>query len=957
MRKFYLLLVVSLLTLGASAQVTTIPSIPTADQPCTIIFNAAEGDQGMKGYAGNDVYAYTGVLTNLSTGNTDWRYVVETSWTDNPDSCLMTKTGPNTYELTMKPSIRDFYGVPVTETIQQMAFVFRNSTASVSGRAAGGGNINVTVYPQGLNISFINPPTSFTLVNNNQAIPVKVSATFNDSIRLFLNHVKIASTIADSLLDTVYATNSIVDTLIATAYHTLNSVTDSVSDTISYLVTGNTQYKTLPKGVHDGINYIDDSTVTFVLFAPYKKTVYLIGDFNNWTPGNNYLMYEDTGTVLNPLKYDFVNDSAGVMFHAYKTMYKDSARFWITIHGLIPQKEYIFQYLIDGSIRIADPYVEKISDPDYDSQIPSYIYPNLIAYPSNKTTGIAGVIQTDQTPYQWQVTNFVKPNQNNLVIYELLIRDFSALQDIQTVMDSLPYLKRLGVNAIELMPFSQFDGNDSWGYNPSFYFAPAKAYGTREAYKQFIDACHLDSIAVIQDMVLDFSTNNSPLTQMYFANGNPTAQNPWYDVTSPNTSYVYGNVFNHDSPYTKALCDSITSFWMTNYKIDGFRFDFVKGWTNTFGEGTPYDSARISNVEQIASHMWKVDPNAYVILELFTAANEETLLANYGTMIWNDMNGNYESASISKNNLGSGWNIVGTSYQSLGYSKPNAISYMESHDQERIMVFNLELGASAGLYHIRDTTTALKRMELDNAFFLTVPGPKMIWQFGELGYDTSINYNSRVGYKPVLWQYYKLPNRKHLYDVVSALNKLKATYPVFSTTNFTMNVSDALKNIELVGNDTTIEVVGNFDVESGQISVQFPSDGIWHDYFTGDTINVPNSLTYLFTLNPGEYRMYSNYSLIGQGNLATAVQQVTMENQVQVYPNPFGSALYVESTGSVVKDISIYNIQGEEVIHYSGGNTVNSIYTIDTSALQPGMYFVNISLNNGTPVIKKIIKN
>ena len=235
----------------------------------------------------------------------------------------------------------------------------------------------------------------------------------------------------------------------------------------------------------------------------------------------------------------------------------------------------------DNSIRVVllpEPaYSEKISDPNYDSQIPEYIYPNLIAYPTGKTSGIAGVIQTAQTPYPWQVTNFVKPNPNNMVVYELLIRDFTSNKNIKTVTDTIAYLKRLGVNAIELMPFSQFDGNDSWGYNPSFYFAPAKAYGTRDDYKQFIDICHQNGIAVIQDMVLDFSTGNSPLVQMYYSNGNPTPQNPWYDVASPNTSYVYGNVFNHNSPYTRALTDSITSFWMNEYKIDGFRFDLSRG--------------------------------------------------------------------------------------------------------------------------------------------------------------------------------------------------------------------------------------------------------------------------------------------------------------------------------------------------------------------------------------------
>ena len=111
----------------------------------------------------------------------------------------------------------------------------------------------------------------------------------------------------------------------------------TAADTVTYMVKGTTQSAPMPLGVHDGINYIDDNTVTFVLLAPYKQFIYLLGDFNNWTPDNSSnLMYKDSN---------------------------DTTRFWITINGLTKGKEYIFQYFIDGTIRIADPYCEKISDP------------------------------------------------------------------------------------------------------------------------------------------------------------------------------------------------------------------------------------------------------------------------------------------------------------------------------------------------------------------------------------------------------------------------------------------------------------------------------------------------------------------------------------------------------------------------------------------------------------------
>src|SRR5690554_7605996 len=107
------------------------------------------------------------------------------------------------------------------------------------------------------------------------------------------------------------------------------------------------------------------------------------------------------------------------------------------------------------------------------------------------------------------------PEVDKLVVYELLIRYFTNNGDIKTVTDTLDYLQRLGVNAIELMPFNEFEGNDSWGYNPSFYFAADKAYGTLNDYKEFVDECHARGIAVLMDMVLNHSYGQSAFAQMY----------------------------------------------------------------------------------------------------------------------------------------------------------------------------------------------------------------------------------------------------------------------------------------------------------------------------------------------------------------------------------------------------------------------------------------------------------
>jgi hypothetical protein len=202
----------------------------------------------------------------------------------------------------------------------------------------------------------------------------------------------------------------------------------------------------VPEGMVDGINYNSNNSVTLSLFAPHKNNIYVIGDFNDWHLDPNYFMNRDK-----------IND--------------DSTRWWITLSGLEVGKEYAFQYFVDGKIRIADPYADKILDPWNDNDIPDTIYPGLKPYPNGKTKFPVSIFEIGQVNYNWGTKGYSIPNKENLIIYELLIRDFVSDHHYKTLIDSLDYLKNLGINAIELMPFNEFEGNSSWGYNPSFLFA------------------------------------------------------------------------------------------------------------------------------------------------------------------------------------------------------------------------------------------------------------------------------------------------------------------------------------------------------------------------------------------------------------------------------------------------------------------------------------------------------
>jgi 1,4-alpha-glucan branching enzyme len=159
-------------------------------------------------------------------------------------------------------------------------------------------------------------------------------------------------------------------------------------------------------------------------------------------------------------------------------------------------------------------------------------------------------LQTNQQPYQWQNTSFQRPANEDLVIYELLVRDFVGTHSYKTLSDTLTYLKKLGVNAIELMPIMEFSGNESWGYNPIYYFAPDKYYGTKNDLKAFIDKAHQMGMAVILDMVLNQADYEFPYVKAYWDGSKPAANSPYFNQQATHPFSVFFD-FNHESAATR----------------------------------------------------------------------------------------------------------------------------------------------------------------------------------------------------------------------------------------------------------------------------------------------------------------------------------------------------------------------------------------------------------------------
>lgn len=897
------------------AQVTTIPLLPNYNKAVILTFDASQGTAGLKDFTG-DVYAHTGVITDKSTSNSDWKYALA-NWTTNLPKAKLTRVTANTYTLEISPDILSFYGVPSGEVIEQLAFVFRNADGTREGKAVGAKDIFVTVYGEGLNVS-ISSPQRINVFEKNETFTFTSSTTVTADLKLFLNNEQIASQNGTSLSEQVILPD-------AGDYWLRIDATQNTTvqrDSVYVCIRETTLQENQPAGLQAGINYIDDQTATLVVYAPAKQHIFVTGDFNNWFPQNSYQMK------------------------------KDGHYFWLRLENLVPKKEYVFQYLIDGQIKVADIYTEKVSDPYDDKYISATIYPNLIAYPEGKASDRASVLQTAQTPYEWHTTSYTIPAVSKLSIYELLIRDFTEDKSFKAVREKLGYLKRLGINAIELMPFNEFEGNNSWGYNPNFYFATDKAYGTKEDLKALIDEAHRQGFIVIQDMVLNHSYNSNPMVKMYWndALSRPAADNPWFNQTSPNPVYSWGSDFNHESHATREFVDRVNKYWLTEYKVDGFRFDFTKGFTNTPGDGGGYDAARIAILKRMADKIWEVNPKAIVILEHFAANTEERELAAYGNgmLIWGNSNFNFSEAAMGYHDSGKS-DFNWASYQSRGYSKPGLVSYMESHDEERQVFKTLSFGNAIGAYDTKDLNTALKRSQLATAFFLSLTGPKMIWQFGELGYDISIDQNGRVGEKPVLWDYLDQTERLQLFDVYSAMLRLRTQFDVFTSGQETLSVSGVTKIIQLKLNDHHITLLGNFGMADQTIAPNFQHTGTWYEFFIGHEISVSNVNSPL-VLKAGEYRLYSDQKLPAFEELATSVDEKLTSSEILVYPNPATSFIRIEAL-EPIKSVELYSAEGKLARKLNGSD--NSLI-INTEGLHPGMYFLRVQ-TNGQLFTQKVV--
>jgi len=945
MKKFYSV-VFLLITMGVFGQInyTISPNPFNETDAITLTVPGDQIDESGWGVSNNAIYIWTWSFDTNYQNSQDCP--TNGSWNNSNDlNKLNYNAATDSYSLTFTPTA--FFG---RTGIGRFGFLLKDKTGSHQTSP----DIFVNVGTLSLNLT--NPlSNSLTSVPAGNSINITATTNTNATFQLKANGtvVNYTTTPSQSYSYNYTVTQDASMELVAT------QGTNSKTVTFILQVPRNVVSEAIPNWIRQGINYhpTDPTKVGLALYAPGKSFVHVIGSFNNWVVNDTYLMKKDT---TNPDLY------------------------WIELIGLTPQQLYTFQYRTNDLRKVADPYSPQILSSYDDPWISASTFPNLPAFPAGQGFEVS-TFKTGQTAYNWQVTNFQRPAKQDLVVYELLLRDFTQEKNWQSLIDKISYLKNLKINAIELLPIMEFDGNLSWGYNTSFHYALDKAYGTPEKFKEFVDLCHQNGIAVILDIAFNHATGRSPLVRLWNIDpdgdgyGDVAPNNPYFNQV-PKHSYNVFNDFNHTSLSTQYYVERCLQQWLTEYHIDGFRWDLTKGFTQSCSENdeactNAYQQDRVDIMKHYADRQWAIDPNSYMIFEHLGTDAEEQQWANYriaegkGVMLWNKQTDPYNQNTMGYQENS---NYDRMNHSLHGFTNMSAVGYGESHDEERLMFKNLAYGAINGNYNVKDLNTALERMKTFGATFFTIPGPKMIWQFGELGYEFSINRcangtidnGCRTDEKPVAFTlgYDTNTNRKAVYDTWAKIINIRNTYPVFKSKTYSIESNNLTNDpngliTRIYVYDTAITtgtknvvVLANYTTSAQNVVPYFPYTGQWQNLMDNSILNVASTTTPV-TLQPGEFRIFGNYA----GALSTVDTNAANKLSLQIADNPVRNGI-AKLVFSKAKngEILIFDMTGKKLDTFKLDKE-NGTYNMKVN-YPAGTYLVQLKSDTGIALQKMIIQ-
>ena len=579
-----------------------------------------------------------------------------------------------------------------------------------------------------------------------------------------------------------------------------------------------------PHHIADGAT-IENGTIYFALYAPAKEFVALQGSFNRELP-NGELMWLSGDSL------------------------------WWKSKRLSPG-DYWYRYNIEGIKTIADPWSTDVTWKQPGSSAESGDYAHA------KSQFAVGAM-----PFQWTDDDFERPAVDNLIIYELHISDFASRDDgsigtYQDVHDRINegYFDSLGINAVELMPVNEFEGENSWGYNPSYYLAPETSYGTPDELRALINSFHEHGIAVLMDVVFNHMWGSAPLFQLYQPldewdyREHDYANCPYFHNQQSQWGYKlqhWQEVGGRRYRTWKYVTDALKT-WAIEYHFDGFRYDAA--W------GVGWDGYSNNGMSFYTWYMNEIDSTLIQIIEEDNAYRVNTTETDAG---WNFSYFHALKANLQEtNDSGHAWGNMNDLANELSYADQEfedpygPINYTESHDETRIIY-------ESTVYQGMSEQAAFKKSLLGASILLTGTGTPMLYSGQEFGQNgTSRDENGNVIPQPLQWGNLETIPGIQLYQHYRRLVWLRRNVDILHSNHF--QVKDAYNQLKSIvywrGDETTdqqVVVAANFDNEDHFVVIEFPGDGTWYEFTLDDTVEVPYSVLPNYVLPASTARIFVN---------------------------------------------------------------------------------------------------
>lgn len=511
--------------------------------------------------------------------------------------------------------------------------------------------------------------------------------------------------------------------------------------------------------------------VAFAVWAPGKESVHLIGDFNGWN-------------------------------RAADRMHRTDSDLWVCTKALKPGR-YRYQFLIDGQLVICDPYARAVEHPG-PGQVPQ------------------AVLEIGKPPFAWKNDSWQRPPFCDLVIYELHIADFTPAATFRGVTDRLDYLRGLGINAIELLPVTEGDSETDWGYKPVNYFATRCRYGTSDDLKQLVDEAHGRGIAILLDVVFSHTSHEHPFNRMY-----PYEKSPWYGEGIGGANEFGLPTFDHRRPVVQAFFKDVQDYWLQEFHVDGFRYDYAINVGVDGDKGLPF----------LARQARIVRPHAYLVAEYLPEDPKHVGAVEFDAA-WHVRSCYALKALVMQGEyrIYDGRNFEETIQaldpQHEDYEKAShMINYIESHDEERLV---LEL-RQAGL----PGDPARRRLALAATILFTAPGVPLVYHGQEFGETAPLSKNER---NPLRWELLSTEGGQGLFNHYQRLCQLRREHPALRDEGYNLDAShnDDRWMVFHRWNDAgdVVVVAANFSDDARTVPVVFPERGRWHEVFRGRNLDV-----------------------------------------------------------------------------------------------------------------------